>query len=253
MIKTLSPYYINVPLVNPNSSVVCNSYTVKLFIWKGNKTAVPSVADYEITKINASASNGTDKVNIARIVNDFIDFNCIQSTVTSLENSDNQTWVRFFVLYNDQPTIPQLQFIELAIKGYGYFMEGENPTTPANKILLDGDEFKVNRNGTFVLPILLNETPPAAPSIIIESITDIGGGFFELVFSHIGTYLSMELFIDEIGSPFDLLINYDAPTSPLTLSVSIPVSTTDFEFTLTGFDIVSGTNVTSNVFTLTLP
>jgi hypothetical protein len=43
--------------------------------------------------------------------------------------------------------LPQLQFVELAVRGYGYFMDGENPTTPINKVLLEGNEFKVNRNG----------------------------------------------------------------------------------------------------------
>jgi hypothetical protein len=57
MIKTLTPYYVDIPLTNPNSLVVCNSYTVKIYVWKGNKNAVPSVADYEITKVNAAASN----------------------------------------------------------------------------------------------------------------------------------------------------------------------------------------------------
>ena len=171
MIKTLIPYYYSVPLVNPNTSIVCNSYVFKIYVWNGLKTAVPSTRDYQITKINAAASNTTDKINVSRIVNDFIDFNCVQSLSTSLENGNNQVWVKMEVYYDDQPTLPQLQDTQLALKGYGFFMEGENPQPPANKILLQGDEFKVNRNGTFVLPILLSEPPPVVPSFIITSIT----------------------------------------------------------------------------------
>lgn len=253
MIKTLTPYYVTIPLVNPLTDVVCDSYTIKIFIWAGNKTAVPSLPEYEITKVNAAAANGNEKVNISRIVNDFIDFNFEQSLVTSLENSNNQVWVRFYVLYNDQPTIPQLQFVELAIKGYGYFLEGENPDVPINNHLINLNEYKVNRNGYFVLPIQLQESEPPLPSITITGITDIGGGQFELSFTSVGTYPSMELLIDDTSSAFDLIFNYDAPTSPLTLSVDVPEVSTDFEFTLSGFDIESATNVVSNIFTLTLP
>jgi len=159
MIKTLSPYYIFIPRVNPNTSIVCGSYTLKLYVWQGNKTAVPSTPDYEITKINASNSNQTDKVDIARIVNDFIDFNCVQSTVTSLENGDNQYWTKTEVYYDDQPLVAQNKNILLSMKGYGYFMEGQNPQIPNNKILLEGDEFKVSRSGYFVLPIMMDAPP----------------------------------------------------------------------------------------------
>ena len=37
MIKTLSPYYINIPFVSPLTSLVCTSYTLKIYIWKGLK------------------------------------------------------------------------------------------------------------------------------------------------------------------------------------------------------------------------
>jgi len=159
MIKTLSPYYISIPKVNPNTLEVCGSYTFKLFIWSGSKSAIPATPEYESTKINASNSSATDKVDISRIVNDFIEFNCIQSTVTSLEDSYNQAWVKTVVYYDDQPNLPQLAQIIFATKGYGYFMEGENPQIPNNKILLQGDEFKVNRNGYFVLPIMMDAPP----------------------------------------------------------------------------------------------
>jgi len=170
MIKTLTPYYVSVPLINPNSLAVCNSYTIKLFIWEGNKGAVPSTAAYEKTKVNAALSDDNDSINIARLINDYIIFDFAPSLVTSLENSNNQVWVKFAVYYDDEPTLAQLQFIELAVRGYGYFTEGENPETPVNKVLLTGTEFKVNRNGLFVLPIELDETIPPPSALEIVSI-----------------------------------------------------------------------------------
>jgi hypothetical protein len=157
MIKTLSPYYLNIPLKNPDTLVVCSSYTINIYIWKGNKSAIPATPEYQKTNINATGLDGTDKVNISRIVNDFIDFNFTQSTVTSLEDGNNQAWVLTKLFYDDEPLAAKFTTIQLAIKGYGYFKDGSNPILPSNKILLESDEIKVNRNGYFVLPILLDE------------------------------------------------------------------------------------------------
>jgi hypothetical protein len=172
MIKTLSPHYLEIPFINPTSLVVCDRFVLKVYIWDGAKNAVPSTATYSITKVNAVDSDGFDRINISRIINDFIDFNITVSGSTSLEDGNNQVWVKTEVYYNDMPTAPQLQSTKLAVKGYGYFQDGENPSIPANKILLTGDEFKVNRNGFFILPILLDETEPPEPSLVIDNIVD---------------------------------------------------------------------------------
>ena len=157
MIKTLSPYYIEIPLTSPASNTVCGSYTIQLFIWQGNKTAVPNTSSYQITRVNQLATNGIEKVNIARIVSDFIDFQIDPQTITGLYNSNNQAWFKFQVVYDVDPELIQLEETNLAIKGYGYFTDGANPTTPINKVLITQDEFKVNRGGLFVMPIKINE------------------------------------------------------------------------------------------------
>lgn len=159
-IKTLSPHYITIPLTNPTTEVVCNSFTLKIYIWSGAFTAVPGIASYEITKINAAASAGNDKINISRVVNDFLEFECTPLTGLSLQNGNNQVWVKTEVYYDDAPEVAELENTQLAVKGYGYFLDGENPQLPTNRILLQGDEFKVNRSGIFVLPIL-NVMPEA--------------------------------------------------------------------------------------------
>jgi len=225
MIKTLSPHYIEIPLTNPTSDIVCEKYVFKLFIWNGSKDAIPSTATYQITKINASASSGTDKVNISRIVNDFIDFNITIPSTTSLEDGNNQVWVKTSVYYNDMPTIAQVQTIQLAVKGYGYFQEGANPSTPANKILLTGDEFKVDRNGFFVLPFLLDTTPPEEPILEIDS-TAFGELFFTTNIEYTEIYFRYRLEgetdwpnAEQIGytNPFDFFV----PTVPDTYELQI--------------------------------
>jgi len=157
MIKTLSPYYITIPLVSPSNSLVCNSYILSLYIWGGSKAAVPATATYTISRINQEAAAGNDRVNIARIVNDFIEIELAPSVVTSIENGDNQRWVKWFIVYDVAAGVEQLGVTTLATKGYGYFLEGENPQIPANKILIQGDEFKVNRNGLFCYPFKIDE------------------------------------------------------------------------------------------------
>ena len=42
MIKSLSSYYITIPFVSPLTSATCTSYTIKLYIWSGEKASVPA-------------------------------------------------------------------------------------------------------------------------------------------------------------------------------------------------------------------
>jgi len=78
-----------------------------------------------------------------------------------LQTPNNQRWVKIQVIYTtedeDDFEVVQSETTYLMIQGYGYGLSGENSTTPTNKILLSGDEFKVNRTGYFNLPILLPE------------------------------------------------------------------------------------------------
>lgn len=163
MIKTLSPYYLYIPFVDPITTDTCLSYTLKLYVWDGDKDTPPATASYSITKNNPTSSTGNDKINIARLLNDFIDFAPSIGIATSLIDGDNQRWVKFTLTYttlvDDIATLGTEQNVstELALKGYSYGMDGENASTPANRILMSGDEFKVNRTGVFNVPIKILE------------------------------------------------------------------------------------------------
>ncbi len=251
MIKTLSPYYLTIPLVNPMTEVVCDTFLLKVYIWDGNKTAVPSIAEYESTIINASNSNGNHKLDISKIVNDFIDFNCVQSLVTSLEDGNNQAWVKTEVYYNDQPTIAQLIETNLAIKGYGYFLDGENHQPPSNKIFLTGDEFKVNRNGFFVLPILMNEPTPPTPSLVIDSIIlDTGDSYiitFTTNISYTEIYFRYSVTTLDIWALGDELIT----ESPFAISIASISGTYDVQ--IYAYDPLTDTVIFSDYYTLIIP
>lgn len=246
MIKTLSPHYIYIPLTNPTSEVVCDNYTLKIYIWDGLKNAVPTTPTYTSTKINASGIDGVESVNISRLVNDYINFYFSAPTSTSLEDAGNQVWVKTEVYYNDQPTLAQNQSVQLAVKGYGYFQEGNNPQLPTNKILLTGDEFKVNRNGFFVLPILLDETVPPTPTLVIDSITsEITIAFTtniyysEIFYRYRQTGDTIWTFglVSGTTNPFDI--------EPILLTGSVEVQI----FT---YDPLTEQNVYSNIYTITL-
>lgn len=242
--KTLSPYYVYVPLISPLTGVVCNSYTMKIYIWEGSKIAAPSTPSYTITKINAAASAGSDKINIARIVNDFIEFECEQVLTTSLVDSNNQVWVKTECYYDDLPTMPGLFMIELALKGYGYFLEGENPQPPANKILLEGDEFKVNRKGFFVLPLLANEpySPPREFAITQFNLIGVNLYFLELSSNFIYTQFVVYARTTGVTEWTPIVANADNVLIPE------PIASGPFEVKVTTFDNITAQIITSNIY-----
>lgn len=160
MIKTLSPYYLTIPFVDPITSETCTSYTLKLYVWEGEKATPPIEASYSITKNNPTTSTGNDKVNIARLLNDYIDFAPATGISTGLIDGDNQRWCKLTLTY----TVPidgvgdeQDVSTELVLKGYSYGIDGENQSTPTSRILMSGNEFKVNRTGVFNVPIKILE------------------------------------------------------------------------------------------------
>jgi len=162
MIKSLSPYYLTIPFASPLTSAISSAYTLQIFVWEGLKASVPATPIYQITKKNPTGTSGNDKINISRLVNDYIEFETVPFTVSALYNGNNQQWVKTQVIYTtedeDDLNNAQLQTTTLMLKGYGYGLDGENSQPPTNRVLIVGDEFKVSRNGAFNLPILADES-----------------------------------------------------------------------------------------------
>jgi hypothetical protein len=163
MIKTLSPYYISIPFVDPITDETCTSYTLKIYVWDGVKATPPATASYELTKNNPTSSTGSDKINIARLLNDFIDFAPATGIATSLINGSNQRWCKLTLTYTtlvlDVPTVGTEQTVstDLVLKGYTGGMGGENAQPAATRLLISGTEFKVNRTGVFNVPVKILE------------------------------------------------------------------------------------------------
>lgn len=250
MIKSLTPFYINVPFVDTATGITCQKYTLKIYVWDGLKTATPTSATYEITKFNPTESTGTDKINIAREVNDFIDFDATAVTITELVDGDNQKWVQTEIYY-DESTIPRNQTIQLLLRGYGYGMEGENPQPPANKILIPIQDYKVNREGVFVIPILVDEPTVTGLVITITLVTEESvGDEYEITFTtnRVST-TDITVYYRETG---DTTWNLFADTvvSPYTLFIDPPLTGGDYEFRLSLFDSLQGEVVYSNIYNL---
>lgn len=175
MIKSLSPYYVTIPFVSPLSGLTCTSYTLQVFVWNGAKNSQPALPVYEFTKSNPTGSTLTDEIDIANLISDYISFTPQEGIGTQLLEGNNQLWVKWRTFYtttdSNDAILPSNQNTKLMTKGYSYGMDGKNQSVPSNKILISGDEFKVNRNGTFVLPVLIEETPPISYEVFIDYIT----------------------------------------------------------------------------------
>ena len=160
MIKTLSPYYLTIPWISPSSPTVPDKYVLELYIWSGDKTNPPVEVTREIENVNPLARLGDSKLNISDFINKFITIDLIQSTTTQLLDTNAQVWVKSQVIYYIGGVAQSPEFIDtnLALKGYGYGMYGENTSTPTNGVLSSVTEVKVNREGFYCLPVFMSET-----------------------------------------------------------------------------------------------
>lgn len=257
MIKALSPYWIEIPFVSPNTSLTCTDFTLQVFVWNGEKSNIPVTPSYEITIKNATSSTGNSRVNIANLIADFIDFTQQEGTTTELIDGNNQNWVSWQTFYTTtdplDATTPSNINTQLMLRGYSYGMDGENATTPANKILLSGNEFKVNRNGVFVLPIEIEETIPPTPELTLNSITlDSGTNYiynYTINFEAPTGRPQYKLNEDLIWIYGDIAGSGTIGTHEVT--INIPV-TGSVDFRVRAYDPVTNSTIISNVITLTI-
>lgn len=114
MIKSNSPFYITTPFVSASTGITSQNYELSVSVWNGVKSAPPSTATYTTTKNNPTASTGSDRINIARIVNDYIEFTPQKASTTSVINGNNQQWVKTSVIYNSSlVALPQITILSV--------------------------------------------------------------------------------------------------------------------------------------------
>lgn len=247
MIKSLSPYYINIPFVSPLTGATALSYTLNLFIWDGLKNDPPTEAQYQITKSNPTGSTGIDKINIARLVNDFIDFTPNKSETTELNDGNNQVWCRVEVVYitddSDDDDVLQLAETLLVLKGYGYGLDGENSQPPTNKILIPLIDYKVNRNGFFNVPILIDE-PTDTSEIVLTDIDFVSGNTYSFAFTSDFSFTQLYCQV-RLNSSVDwgTAVLFSGTSSPQNRVVSLGGV---FEARIYAYNELTGNNIYSN-------
>ena len=255
MIKNRSPYYIDTPFVSPLTGLTSTKYILKIYVWSGEKSAIPSEPSYQFTKDNVTSSVGSDSVNIARVIKDYLNFAPQQGIGTEVIDGVNQMWIKSVAFYTTSNTgelnTPQNIFVDLMVNGYAYGIEGRNQSVQSNKVLLDGTDFNVNRNGFFVLPIEIDQPTPPTASITLISSTLNGLGY-DTIFSSVGTYTEF-VTTSRVGGT--VTNSYAIPTtSPQVIlpwaGVNDPLITS-VDVTFTGYDLGTGTTITSNTLTIT--
>jgi hypothetical protein len=259
MIKTLSPYYLNIPFVAPLSGLTCTEFTLKVYVWTGDKLSSPATSTWDITKKNPTGSTGNARFNVSNILSDFIQFTPQEGTGTSVLNGNNQRWIKFETYYQtadvEDSENPSNEIIKLALKGYAYGLDSENSSTPTNKVLLNGREFKVSRNSIFVLPVEIDQSVITLPSIVLNSVTPQGGNIFQYDFDlsdviseNIGLLYRQNGDVDWVASKFSLGVNsgnHTIDSNEITLTGSV-------DFAISFYYPELETQIFSNIITLSI-
>ena len=168
MIRALSPFYIDTPLVY--GGVTCAKYTLNVWVWNGDKSTPDSTNSYQITYQNTTASTGSHSININAIIQDYIEFTEPSPTLSTgiqLIDGNNQQWVYTYVTYDAVATLYH-EATQIMTLGYAYGNEGRNVTAVSNQTLLNPQEYKVNREGNFVFPIFV-PTGATSSAVTVKS------------------------------------------------------------------------------------
>jgi hypothetical protein len=120
---------------------------------------VPQNATYTLTIPRPSINFAEFNIDISKLIAESLDARPLVSvtdTVNLLDSlNSNVKYVKYIATYTDEveavsPIISTL----VASDGYGYYLEGINPTKPANNILTSSSLRKVARNGIILFPFV---------------------------------------------------------------------------------------------------
>ena len=197
MILTRSPYYIDIEWTQNEFTTIPERYEVELFIWKGLKEQPPFTPTYKIENKNPLNRVGLSSVNISNYINDLLGTELNQSNVTDVLDSDSAVWVKSQVIYyiDGVAQEPYYISIDLAIKGYGYTLEGVNPTIPTNNILTVLNCVNVSKKSNYVVPILASETEIINIKVVSYPSNQINESF-DISFTTDSTRLIKNIFIN---------------------------------------------------------
>ncbi|MDG3582045.1 hypothetical protein [Galbibacter pacificus] len=146
MILTRSPYTIHPSKIVGTTSAV----NMTLHCWTSG--SMPGSPTYTIFK---NVPPSTIEFEISNLIKDFYVYTPIYYSSTGVRKSIEGNIVAVNIYQTYLTPVDTENFTGLfATDGYGYFMEGENPDIPSNKILLSNDYYVVNASGYFNIPVL---------------------------------------------------------------------------------------------------
>jgi len=234
MIKVLSPYYIEVPYTNPSTDVVCEFFTLEVYIYTGLKNQLTPPLIYSKTIKNPESLETTIKIDIANFIAEYVPIN-------------GACWVRSQVFYSDSPIV-ELQSIKLASKGYSYGTETQNQEVDG--ILTTGLEHKIARTQTFVFKVLAEETVVPTATLTIVSITETTAPLYEIDWTNTETVIDI-IVRYRLDGTTEWSLGFEVFTTSPT-EVELPSVAGDYEVQIYGFDVVNNINVFSNIYDITI-
>lgn len=177
MILTKSPFYLTIPWMSPSSMTTPDKYIVELYVWSGLKASVPATPTYEIENKNPLGRTGSVDVNISSFLNDVLTVPLNKDTVTNVLSGNSAVWVKSQVIYyiGGVAQSPEFATTQLAIKGYGFGIEGKNVQPP--NILSTNNSFLISKLSNYSIPILVDELVSVDVTVISYPLNEINDSF----------------------------------------------------------------------------
>lgn len=177
MILTKSPYYLTIPWMSPSSMTTPDKYIVQLFVWSGLKASVPATPTYERENRNPLGRTGSVDVNISSYLNDILTTPLNKDTVTNVLSGNSAVWVKSQVIYyiGGLAQSPEFTTTQLAIKGYGFGIEGTNVQPP--NILATNNSFYISKLSNYSIPILVDELVSVDVTVVSYPLNEINESF----------------------------------------------------------------------------
>ena len=226
MILTRTPHYITIPIDFPTTTT---DVVVSLYVWSGLKASIPATANYTWTKPVPTTTTSELKVNISNVVNDFIGEGKFSASTTGIQNAglERGIWAYYLVEYTDgTETIADLSDTLFCLEGYGTYLDGFNPTIPANGILIDGTNFQMSSTGSFCIGY--STTVVSTITISLDGV--VTDTFFPVLSTASDSHVQ-QLWIegsDYVGSVLTVVI--DATTITIEILQEEKYTTTDIVF-----------------------
>lgn len=170
LILTRSPHYVNVPYTFSETT----ASTLSLYVYDGDIATVPATASYVVTQTRPAANFDEANFNISNYVNDFLDVKPNVNFVTSPSiidsNTDSVKWIKYVATYADEEnSVADIEGSFSALRGFGFYNQGVNPTKPANSLLTPCVKRKVASDGIILFPFI-NDGTNASFTITTENL-----------------------------------------------------------------------------------